>query len=448
MNEYRKELSVDLYELTMSQVFWRRQIEGSATFSLFFRGYPEDRGYYIACGVDQALDFLDSFHFCNRDIEAMRNFTPLADDFVDFLSGIGFNGDVRAVPEGTIVFADEPILEVTGSLIESQLVETMLLNIVTTSSLLATKGSRIVQAASGSPVFDFCSRRAHGEESGIEAARAGYIAGFAGTSNVKAASIFGIPCIGTMAHSFIQVFGDEKVAFDAYVNEFPNMTTLLVDTYDTLVGVKNAIATVHKAGRGDFWVNAIRLDSGDLYEFAKSAREMLDEANLRDIQIIASGGLDEHSISDLVQMSAQIDAFGVGTRYGTSADAPYIDSVYKLVEFDQRPITKLSASKQTLPWAKQVYRKLNSGKMSGDVITRASAEKPSGYSEALLETVMENGKRVASAESIDAIRDRAASNLIRLPFRHQKLRNPELYSVEYTSDLEIDSQQVDCKSNV
>ena len=204
MADHRTELSVDLYELTMSQVFWRRSIDDRATFSLFFRGYPENRGYYIAAGIEQALDFLHGFEFSEQDIEALRNVTPLDRDFIEFISGIQFSGDVRAVDEGTIVFADEPLLEVTGNLIEAQIVETMLLNIVTTASLLATKASRLVQAAQGRPIIDFGSRRTHGEDSAIQAARSGYIAGFAGTSNVKAAAMFGIPAFGTMAHSFVQ----------------------------------------------------------------------------------------------------------------------------------------------------------------------------------------------------------------------------------------------------
>ena len=437
MNQYRKELSVDLYELTMSQVFWRRHIEGSATFSLFFRGYPKDRGYYIASGINQALDFLEDFHFADRDIEAIRNVTPLDDDFVDFLADIRFTGEVRAVSEGTIVFSDEPILEVTGSLIETQIVETMLLNIVTTACLLATKASRIVQAAAGRPVVDFGSRRTHSEETALQAARTSYIAGFTGTSNVKAAAMFGIPALGTMAHSYIQAFDDERAAFDAYIDEFPQTTTLLVDTYDTLQGVRNTIEAAHEASKRGRSLNGIRLDSGDLGKLSKSARKMLDEANLHDVPIIASGGLDEHSIADLVASNAPIDAFGVGTRYGTSADAPYIDSVYKLVEFNGRPITKLSASKQTRPWAKQVYRKFSNQEMNGDIITRSSSTKPQGYSEALLETVMQNGRQMMQSEPVDTIRNRVTSSLRLLPYCYRKLRDPELYPVEYSDDLDI-----------
>ena len=389
MTAYRKELSVDLYELTMSQVFWRRGMDSTATFSLFFRGYPKDRAYYIAAGIEQAHDFLQNFHFSAHDIQSLRNTTPLADDFLTALADFRFTGDVRSVPEGSIVFADEPLLEVTAPIIEAQLVETMLLNIITTASLMATKASRIIQAAGGKPVVDFGSRRTHGEDAAIQAAYSGYIAGFAGTSNVKAAALFGIPAVGTMAHSFVQAFGDETSAFEAYVIEFPETSTLLVDTYDTIEGVTRAIQVAKSAAQSGVSVNAIRLDSGDLGELARSARMMLDAAGHPNIRIMASGGLNEHSIQALVDTGAPIDAFGVGTRFGTSADAPYIDSVYKLVEFDGRPVTKLSPSKVTHPWAKQVYRSYDHEMMCGDIITRAASPIPTANPERLLSTCNE-----------------------------------------------------------
>ena len=437
MNQYRKELSVDLYELTMSQVFWRRGIDSTATFSLFFRGYPKDRGYYIASGIYDALNFLENFHFADDEIRAIRAVTPLAEDFVDALAETRFSGSVRAVPEGSIVFADEPILEVTGSLIETQIVETMLLNIVTTASLMATKASRIVQSADGKPVVDFGSRRTHGEDAAITAARSGYIAGFAGTSNVKAAALYAIPAYGTMAHSFIQAFGDEAKAFSTYAEEFPETTTLLVDTYDTLEGVRNAIRVAELARSHGSKVNAIRLDSGDLDALARAARAMLDDAGFPEIRIMASGGLDERSIARLVEAGAPIDAFGVGTRFGTSADAPYIDSVYKLVEIDGRPITKLSTAKVTRPWAKQVFRRFEDGQMIGDTLARADARVPRDHPNPLLETVMSSGKRLVAEDSIATVRKRVASGISSIPPEVCKLDDPALYSITYSDDLAI-----------
>ncbi len=435
MNRYRKALSIDLYELTMSQIFWRRGMDSTATFSLFFRGYPKDRGYYISCGIDEALDFLENFYFSPAEIEAIRKVAPIADDFVEALSDLRFNGKVRAVPEGSVIFADEPILEVTGTLIEAQIVETMLLNIVTTASLFGTKASRIVQAAAGRPVVDFGSRRTHGEDAAIRAARSGYVAGFSGTSNIKAAALYGIPAFGTMAHSFVQAFDDEASAFASYVDEFPNTTTLLVDTYDTLDGVRNAIRVASVAKERGIKVNAIRLDSGDLAQLARGARSLLDQAGFPEIQIMASGGLDEHSIQELVAARAPIDAFGVGTRYGTSADAPFIDSVYKLVELDGRPIAKLSAGKSTLPWRKQIYRRYNADLIDGDLIARSDSPMPEHYTHALLRTEMEDGKRLHQPESLDDIRDRIAANLARLPEPYRKLHEPQTYPVEYSSEF-------------
>ena len=435
--QFRTELSVDLYELTMSQVFWRWGIVDRATFSLFFRGYPNNRGYYIAAGIDQALDFLQGFKFSERDIEALRLVASFDNDFIEFLADIRFTGDVRAVEEGTIVFAEEPLLEVSGTLIEAQIVETMLLNFVTTASLMATKASRLVRAARSRPVIDFGSRRTHGEGAALQAARSGYIAGFAGTSNVKVAATFGIPAFGTMAHSFIQAFEDEHEAFAAYTDEFPQTTTLLVDTYDTLEGVANAIRVAKAAQQNGSVVNAIRLDSGDLGSLARSARTMLDAAGLNDVQILASGGLDEFSIDELVNAAAPIDAFGVGTRYGTSADAPYIDSVYKLVEIAGRPVTKLSSAKVTRPWAKQVFRRFDGRLMRGDILARSNSPTPDHHSERLLRTVMKSGVRLHSAEPIETVRDRVARNIQTIPGEYRKLRDPDSYPVEYSEELTI-----------
>ena len=421
----------------MSQVFWRRGMDSSATFSLFFRSYPKDRAYYIASGIADALDFLQDFRFTTDEIQAIRDVTPLADDFLDFLTDFRFSGTVRAVPEGTIVFADEPLLEVTGTLIETQIAETMLLNIVTTASLLATKAARIVQAADGRPVVDFGSRRTHGEDAAVVAARAGYISGFAGTSNVKAAALYSIPAYGTMAHSFVQAFDDEATAFATYLNEFPETTTLLVDTYDTLEGVRNAIRIAEQARSRGSAINAIRLDSGYLGELARAARALLDEAGFPQIRIMASGGLDEHSISKLVDSGAPIDAFGVGTRFGTSADAPYIDSVYKLVEIEGRPVTKLSTAKATRPWAKQVYRRFENGLMRGDMLTKSNSATPANYSPAMLQPALRRGKRLLPRESIGAIRARVASNLLSLPEEHRRLCEPATYPVEYAAELEM-----------
>lgn len=421
----------------MSQVFWRRGMESTATFSLFFRGYPDNRSYYVACGIDEAVDFLLNFRFGPEDIDSLRETTPLSEDFLTYLAKVRFTGDVRAVPEGTIVFADEPLLEVTAPIIEAQIVETMLLNIVTSATLFATKASRIVEAAAGRPVVDFGSRRTHSEESAVKAARTGYIAGFAGTSNLKAAALYGIPAFGTMAHSFVQAFGDEYAAFDAYANEFPGSTTLLVDTYDTLEGVRNAIRVAAAARKRGASINAIRLDSGDLGQLAKDARSLLDAAGFPDVRIMVSGGLDEYSIRDLIASGAPIDAFGVGTRFGTSADAPYIDSVYKLVELDGKPVFKLSANKRTLPWAKTVMRRFINDHMAGDLVINSAQSSPTAEYVELSRNVVTDGINRFPVDSIETVRRRVAKNLNSLSPEFRGLVNALEYPVKLAPELDL-----------
>ncbi len=428
-------LNIDLYELTMSQVYWRRGMDSNATFSLFFRGYPPNRAFYLACGIDHALQYLKDFHFTDEEIIQLNASQSLSADFVDHLAGLTFDGSIRAVPEGTIVFANEPLIEVTAPIIQAQLVETMLLNIVTSASLFATKATRIVKAADSRSVVDFGSRRAHSVESAIIAARSAYIAGFDGTSNVRAAASFGIPAVGTMAHSFVQAFEEESEAFQTYAAEFPDATTLLVDTYDILRGIENAVKVGLHLGEQGKKLGAIRLDSGDLAHWSREARTLLDSAGLTETRIIASGGLDEHSVSNLTTADAPIDAFGVGTRFTTSADAPYIDSVYKLVELDGRPIFKTSEGKETLPWAKQVYRIIEDDAMQRDVITRAISPPPLETAQPLMQSVMRDGNRLASPESLETVRSRVKQQLSQLPVRHQHLTEPERYPVETAADI-------------
>ncbi len=428
-------LNIDLYELTMSQVYLRRGINTSATFSLFFRGYPPNRSFYIAGGIDRALRYLEEFRFADQDIEHLKANLSLAPDFAEYLADLTFSGSVRGVPEGTIVFADEPLIEVTAPLIQAQLVETMLLNIVTSASLFATKAARIVKAAASRSIVDFGSRRAHSTESANIAARSAYIAGFDGTSNVNASAAFGIPVVGTMAHSFVQSFQDEFEAFEAYASEFPDSTTLLVDTYNIAQGIRNAIRVGIRLKRQGKNLVAIRLDSGDLAYWSRQARIRLDAAGLTDTRIIASGGLDEHTIAELTSAEAPIDSFGVGTRLTTSADAPYIDSVYKLVELNGKPIFKVSEGKETLPWAKQVYRIIEGHTMQRDVITRAIAEAPTASAEPLMLALMRNGFRLTSSESIETARSRVRSQISMLPERYQRLADPCIYPVETALDI-------------
>lgn len=438
-NQISDALHLDLYELTMSQAMWHQGITNqTATFSMFFRGYPTNRNFYIAAGIDQALQFLQSFRFTDADIKYLKSSNKLSTEFIDYLASISFSGDVRAMQEGTIVFSNEPLLEVTAPLIEAQIVETMLLTIVSTASLLATKAARIVKASQNKPVFDFASRRTHGTYAGLEAARSSYIAGFQGTSNLKAAAIYDIPAIGTMAHSYVLTFGNELEAFRAYAKQFPESTTLLVDTYNTVEGVKNAITVGKEMKEQGHKLNAIRIDSGDLARLSLKARHMLDDAGLHDVRIIASGGLDEYSIHNLISQKAAIDAFGVGTRFGTSADAPYIDSLYKLVELDGRPIFKRSEGKATIPWAKQVYRRYAENQMVGDIISKADSPPPSAKEwQPLLQQAMSNGKITQTTQHINSARIRVAQQIAALPERYQSLQNPDTFHVQINENITL-----------
>ena len=318
--------------------------------------------------------------------------------------------------EGDIFFPNEPVLEVTGPIIECQIAETFLINQINLESMLATKASRVVVAARGSQVVDFASRRTHGLDAGLKLARASYIAGFDGTSNVRAASTYGIPAVGTMAHSFISTFESETAAFSSYAKSFPESSTFLVDTYDTLEGVRSAIEVARKMSANGDSLRAIRLDSGDMATLSRQARAMLDQAGLQDVRILASSGLDEYSISELVRSGARIDGFGVGTRVGASADAPFTDFVYKLVEYDGRPVMKLSEGKVSLPGPKQVFRISDSeGTFDHDILAHAEQVICNARARPLLGTVMEDGQATIQLPALDVIRQYHREQIQKLP---------------------------------
>lgn len=417
-------------------------MNGTATFSLFFRGYPPDRAFYAVAGIDSALAHIESARFTGEDIDYLRATTPLMPDFLEALADFRFSGSVRLVSEGSVVFADEPVLEVTAPLVEAQILETALLNAVTFQSAVLTKAVRIKQAAGDRPLVEFGARRAQGDEAADLASRCAAIAGFSGTSNLRAAARFGIPSTGTMAHSFVQSFEDELTAFRAYASEFPKSTTLLVDTYDVEQGIRNAITVGTEMRAQEHNLNAIRLDSGDMDALSRRARRMLDDAGLTEVKIIATGGLDEHSIAKLVSDGAPIDAFGVGTRYVVSADAPYLDSVYKLVTYDRRNSRKLSPGKATLPGPKQVFRTSQNGIFTGDYIGTAREAPPNG-SQPLLETVFKNGKPKAEPDDIETVAAKLQQQLEMLPEEVKRLKDPEPYSVRLTPALESLIERID-----
>ncbi|MEW1636843.1 nicotinate phosphoribosyltransferase [Streptomyces sp. NPDC093801] len=409
--------TTDLYEVTMAMSYLREGMRADATFSLFVRDLPPGRGFLVAAGLEPALEYLTRFEVTADDVrvfaEALHR--PTAD--LARLAGLRFEGEVRAVPEGRLVFAGEPLLEVTAPLPQAQLVETYLLGQLCHQTAVASKAARCVLAARGRPVVDFSLRRSHGPQAGFQTARLGGIVGFAGTSNVDAAVRLGLDASGTMAHSYIESFPSEADAFRAFARAHPGPVTLLVDTYDTDRGVSTAARVLADLRRGPGC--AVRLDSGDLGELARRSRTQLDAAGLSSVRIIASGGLDEYAIDELVRSGAPIDVFAVGTRVGVAADAPYLDAAYKMVAYDGRPVMKLSPAKVTAPAAKQVYRRPG----RPDVIALRD-ETPPPRSEPLLGTVMLNGRRTGPSDSLTAARRRFEADLEALPPGARRIRGP------------------------
>jgi nicotinate phosphoribosyltransferase len=410
-------LLTDLYQLTMVQAYWREKRTDEAVFSLYVRDLPPGRNFLLACGLDTVLDHLERFRFEPDDLDWLVERPEFEAAFGDWLADFRFTGTVRAMSEGTPAFREEPMLEVRAPLPEAQLVETLILNQMHVQTLVASKAARVVLAARGRPVVEFGLRRIHGADAGIKAARASYLAGAAGTSNVLAGRIYGIPLSGTMAHSYVQAHDSEMAAFRAFAPQYQE-AVLLVDTYDTEEGVRNVVRLAQELG-DRFAVRSIRLDSGDLAELASSARQILDEGGLTSVRIFASGGLDEAAVAELVDAGAPIDGFGVGTRMGVSADAPSLEMVYKLAEYGGSGRLKLSSGKRVLPGPKQVFRVEDEGVAAGDTIGRAD-EALEGAP--LLEVVMRGGRRLETGiVSLDEARAHAIQSVARLPERIRRL---------------------------
>jgi len=429
-------LYTDLYQLTMLQAYWREEMNETAVFDLFVRRL-KDRNYLLACGLEQALEFLETLSFSDEALDYLADQEQFDDAFLDWLADFEFTGDVHAVPEGTPVFPDEPILEVVAPIGEAQLVETFLLNQITFQTMVASKASRVVEAArrgnADRLVADFGMRRLHGTDAAMKGARAAYIAGVDATSNVAAGHAYNLPITGTMAHSYVEAHDSEREALRAFSDLYPE-TVLLVDTYDTLNGVRKAIDLMDETD--DVQIRGIRLDSGDLAELAREARRLLDEAGLEDVLILASGGLDEHKITDLLDRGAPIDGFGVGTKMGTSADQPALDSAYKLCQYAGTPRMKLSANKSNLPGQKQLVRQYEDDTAVRDVIATAD-EQISGAP--LLERVMAGGERTetGAARPVSALREHAAARRSELPSRLRTLNaDAAPYDVTLSDALE------------
>ncbi len=427
-------LFTDLYELTMGQSYFESW-NVKATFELFVRKLPPNRGYLIAAGLEDVCNYLLNFRFEEDDLEFLRK-KGFKEEFLDFLKKIRFTGDVWAVPEGELVFPNEPIIRVTAPIIEAQIFETFMINTVNFQTLIATKASRVVNSARGRPVIDFGSRRAHGVDAGLKAARASYIGGCIGTSNVLAGKLYGIPVFGTMAHSYIEAFPSEKEAFKAWIKSWGADTVLLIDTYNTLRGARNAIEAVEEV-TGKKWLKGVRLDSGEMVTLSKEVRKILNAAGFSSTKIFVSGGLDEYVIDDYLSKGAEMDLFGVGSSLVTSDDAPKIDIVYKLVESEENgklvPRMKIAENEKiTLPGAKQVFRIEKNGRYVKDMLG-LSHEDLEG--EKKLIQIFKNGKLIYKLPSLDEVRERAQTALEKLPEEYKRVRNPATYPVEISIEL-------------
>jgi nicotinate phosphoribosyltransferase len=419
-------LLTDLYELTMAAGYVANGVDEPATFDLFVRSLPAERAFLVTCGLEQALDYLERLHFSAAALEYLDSLGIFDRRLLDRLATLRFTGEVWAMPEGETCFAGEPLARLTGPLVEVQLAETFLLNCLGYQTLVASKAARVALACGERSFVDFSARRDHGADAALKAARAAYVGGAAGTSNVLAGMAYGIPLSGTMAHSYVMRFADEAEAYRTFARVFPERSTLLIDTYDTEEGARIVARVATELRAEGIRIRAVRVDSGDVAVLSRSVRHILDAAGHPDIEIFASGDLDEHVIAALLAGGAPIDAFGVGTRLGTSADAPWLPVVYKLVEDVSGPKIKLAPHKTTAPGRKQVYR-VEDASDPHDVVALEEEQPPDG-GRPLLEHVIAGGRRVRAQEPLAAIRARRAATVARLP---ERLRHLELVEYPY-----------------
>jgi nicotinate phosphoribosyltransferase len=420
-------LLTDLYQLNMMQAYLEAGETRTAVFEVFVRKLPAQRGFLIAAGLEQALDFLTNLQFSPAELDWLAASGRFGKNLIDYLAAFRFTGDVHAMPEGTVFFPDEPILRVTAPLPQAQLLESRLLNYLQFQTMVASKAARMMLAAPGKVLVDFGLRRAHSGEAGLFAARASYIAGFAGTATVTADMLFGIPIFGTMAHSFIEIHDDESAAFESFARARPDNLTLLIDTYDTEAAARKVVALAPRLAAAGIKVRAVRIDSGDLAALSRRVRTILDEGGLGGVTIFVSGGLDEYTLASLTRDGAPIDGYGIGTSLTTSHDAPSLDCVYKLQEYAGRPRRKRSAGKATWPGRKQVWRRVGGdGRIVGDTISLAD-DRQEG--EPLLVPAMREGRRVGPAQTLAQGRERVARELARLPDALRRLDRAEPYPV-------------------
>lgn len=434
-------LLTDLYQFTMLKAYLDQGMEEVAVFEFFVRSLPPGRNFLVAAGLASVLDYLADLRFAPDELRFLESTGRFNERFLRYLENFRFTGDVHAMPEGRVFFPLEPILRITAPLPEAQLVETRLINLLHYQTLVASKAARVVLAAPGKLLVDFGLRRAHGAEAGLTAARAAYLAGFAGSSNVLAEYRYGVPSYGTMAHSFVQAHDDERTAFEHFASAQPDNVVLLIDTYDTEAAARKVVELAPRLAAQGIRIKAVRIDSGDLGEHARRVRAILDAGGLTDTGIFASGNLDEYEVHALVAAGAPITGFGVGTRMLTAADAPYLDCAYKLMEYGGKPRRKRSEGKATWPGRKHVYRRYDaSGRMAGDVVC---SESESFDGEPLLVHWVSAGRRIAHLPTLEESRRLCARELARLPETLAQLHARAPYPVEVSPGLRALAAAVD-----
>lgn len=438
-------LLTDLYELTMLQSYFDEDMHDQAVFELYVRTLPEQRNFLLLAGIEQALDYLEKLHFSQEDVDWLKQTGRFKADFLHWLRDLRFTGEVYAMREGSVFFANEPVLRIEAPIAEAQLVESRLINLVNYSSLIASKAARCVLAAPGKLLIDFGLRRAHGAEAGMLAARAAYLAGFAGTATVLAGQRYGIPVFGTMAHSYIEAHASESDAFLQFALSQPQNLTWLIDTYDTEAAAAKVVALAPQLHARGIKLNSVRIDSGDLAGHARQVRSILDAGGLQEVRIFASGNLDEVAIAHLLAERAPINGFGIGTKLTTSADMAYLDSAYKLQAYAGKPRRKRSEGKATWPGAKQVYRIFGEdSRFACDHVTLEEEIPPCDCWVPQLRHVMHQGRRINRPEPLHSLREHAATSLTRLPHALRALAtSAEPYPVSISPRLQALAEWLD-----
>jgi nicotinate phosphoribosyltransferase len=438
-------LTTDLYELNMVQAYLDRGEDREAVFEFFVRRLPSRRGFLLAAGLEDVLGYLETLRFSAAEIDWLKSTGRFRTNLLDYLSDFRFTGDVRAMPEGTVCFANEPLLRITAPLPQAQLVETRLINILHFQTLIASKAARMVLAAPGKGLSDFGLRTAHGAEAGLFSARASYIAGITGAANVLAGERYGIPIVGTMAHSFVQVHDDEAQAFEAFARARPDGVVLLIDTYDTEAGARKVVELAPRLKADGITIRGVRIDGGNLGLMAAKVRGILDAGGLKDVIILVSGGITEDVLQDFMREGAPIDGYGIGVNLAASVDVPALDCAYKLQEYAGQPKRKLSEGKVTWPGRKQVWREYDAqGTMRADIL---SLDGDSQAGETLIEPVVRAGKRVARAPALAEIRARAARELARLPLPLKRLEPEYEYPTTVSPALKALAAEADRKTS-